>query len=304
MKSHPLISIIMPVYNAMPFLPQAVQSIFAQTIQDWELIAIDDSSTDRSLEYLSQIDDPRVRVYRNNHHMGNSFTCNRGTDLSTGKYIAKMDADDLSFPKRFERQIETLDAFPEIDVIGCGFYRVKEDLTLIYIRKPPKIHKDIIKLLELNIHLFFGPNFFIHDGALMGRSEWFHKWKYDDTIMYSQDFDRFCQAQHKSTYANISDPLYVYRRGGVTSPWNKQTIMIFNKAKSIFLYGFRRGTILYSILGLLSLLPRPFFYAVYNNLRTTYKHSSIARDEGWREDIEYYQKGLKTVLDVNIPLKK
>lgn len=94
MTSTPLVSVVMPVYNGGEYLEPAVASIFAQTFSDWELIAVDDASTDGSWEYLERIDDPRVRIARNERNMKLSYTVNRGVDMAQTDSGTQDDRDD------------------------------------------------------------------------------------------------------------------------------------------------------------------------------------------------------------------
>lgn len=106
----PKISVVMPVYNAEKYLREAIDSIFLQTITDYELILIDDGSTDGSAQIIQSIEDPRLRFFHNGKNEGIVATLNKGIMLARGKYIAIMHADDVSFPQRLEKQAQLLDA--------------------------------------------------------------------------------------------------------------------------------------------------------------------------------------------------
>ncbi len=113
------ISVVMPVYNtAVPFLKEAVDSILNQTFGDFEFIIIDDGSTNDAKEYLDGLTDPRIRIIRNETNIGITKSLNIGIRAAQGKYIARMDSDDVSFPERFEKQYAFMEAHP--DVIVCG----------------------------------------------------------------------------------------------------------------------------------------------------------------------------------------
>ena len=101
----PLISVVLPTYNtSVSFLREAVDSILAQTFQDFELIVIDDGSTNEAPAYLDSLTDPRIRLIRNERNLGITKSLNRGFRASRGKYIARMDGDDVSVPDRLEKQ--------------------------------------------------------------------------------------------------------------------------------------------------------------------------------------------------------
>lgn len=116
----PEISVVMPVYNASQYLAEAIESIVSQTFTDWELIIIDDGSTDDSKLIIKRYaqSDKRIRYYKNEQNMGVIRTLNKGINLSTGKYIARMDADDISLPTRFDTQYRFLEN--NADVAMCG----------------------------------------------------------------------------------------------------------------------------------------------------------------------------------------
>lgn len=116
----PLISVIMPVYNAAPFVREAIESVLTQTLGDFELIAIDDASTDHSREVLAGVTDRRCRVLGNATNLGAAETKNRGIKEARGEFLAFLDADDVAVPERFARQVEWLRAHPNVGVLGSN----------------------------------------------------------------------------------------------------------------------------------------------------------------------------------------
>jgi glycosyltransferase involved in cell wall biosynthesis len=99
----PIVTVLMPVYNGMPYLEAAITSIFEQTFDDFELLAIDDGSTDGSYEYLAGLSDSRIRLVRHARNMGLVATLNEGLDLVRGEFVARMDSDDLSARDRLAK---------------------------------------------------------------------------------------------------------------------------------------------------------------------------------------------------------
>ncbi len=114
------ITIVMPTYNAMPYLQLAVTSILRQSFQDLSLVVIDDCSTDNSLEYLDSLADPRLTVLRMQRHQGQGAARNLVLRNCETDYVAFADADDVSLPRRLELQVAHLDRFPEIGMLGTG----------------------------------------------------------------------------------------------------------------------------------------------------------------------------------------
>src|ERR1035441_304484 len=129
MELRPTISILLPVYNAMPYLPLAVASIFSQTMTEWEVIAVDDKSTDGSGEYLDKLQDRRVRVFHSAKNQGACAALNHAILESKGRWLARMDADDVCMPERLERQLAILSS-EEIDLLGTGSYVTDRDLPI------------------------------------------------------------------------------------------------------------------------------------------------------------------------------
>ena len=116
----PRVSILMPVYNVAPYLREAMDSILAQTFQDFELIVLDDCSPDNSAEILDTYTDERIVRYRGEKNMGLSNVLNVGMAMARGELIARMDSDDISTPERLATQVAYLDAHPEVDLCSFG----------------------------------------------------------------------------------------------------------------------------------------------------------------------------------------
>ena len=114
----PTLSIIMPVYNAEAYLREAVESILAQSFTDFELIIVEDGSTDNSREVIEGFNDSRIQVLYNDGNQGIVFTRNRGMAAARGRYIAPFDADDIAHPEKFAKQIQFLEENPEYGMVG------------------------------------------------------------------------------------------------------------------------------------------------------------------------------------------
>ncbi|MBV5326811.1 MAG: glycosyltransferase family 2 protein [Chlorobium sp.] len=303
--NQPKVSIVMPVYNALPYLDEAIRSIFAQTYKNWELIIVDDASTDGSWEFVNRIRDPRVRLFRNEINMRGAFTTNKAIDLATGEYIAKMDADDISFPDRIERQVKYLLQNADVDAVGCGLYRVDKDMNLITVNRPPELHKDIIRFISVGRKFVFGPSFPITDGCLVTKKKWFQEWKYNPNIPYAYDFDQNLRSHYFSVFANISEPLYVYRRVGETSSWLSQTKAVYYKLMSLMKYGFRKSNFGLSMLALISLVLRPFFayltsiYVIH--IKKSAEINANEKDNKMGVNYQRITQALETVRRTEIP---
>jgi len=124
--NNPKISVLMPVFNAEKFLKEAIDSILNQTFTDFEFIIINDGSTDNSEKIIMSYDDNRIRYYKNKNNLGVARTLNKGLKLAKAKYIARMDADDISLPDRFELQYKRLKMDRSLVIISSHFNWINE----------------------------------------------------------------------------------------------------------------------------------------------------------------------------------
>jgi len=298
MSRIPVISVVMPVYNAGRFLEAAVVSVFAQTFTDWELVAVDDASTDGSWEYLQEIDDPRVRLARNDHNMKHGATLNRAIEMARGQYIARMDADDIILPERLQRQLQALEARPEVDVLGCGTFQTDVHLNPVTVRRPVADDAAIKRLPTIRYPLTYG--------SLVGKASWWKRWRVDPRAVFSTSFDLFLRSHRESTFSNIPDLLYVYRAVGHTRNIAKQTRAIWDRVKTLTRVGFRMGPgmAVKTLVGLAALAPRPLIYLVKDAMGS---YTAIVPCEGEApvspEDKRLFETGMAAVRAVQVPMK-
>lgn len=208
-----LISIIMPVYNAAPFLKEAVESILNQSFRDFELIVVDDASTDASLEILLSYDDPRIVVLKNVMNIGNYPSRNKGMSVAKGKYICVMDADDMAMPDRLDVQFRFLETHP--DILACGSaYRIMGDNR---IHTCLQDYESVRKALLVN-------NCFLHP-SIFFRAEVLNKTGlYDERYVYASDYDFICKMALIGPVVNLSEVLMQYRwhPGQITQAHRKE----------------------------------------------------------------------------------
>lgn len=128
----PRVTVLMPVYNGMPFLSEAIASVLAQTFGDFELLIIDDASTDAAVAAcLMSFQDPRIRLVHNERNLGQVATLNRGLGLAQGEYIARLDQDDVCLPERLEEQVALLDRAPDLAIVCTWEHSIDADGTVI-----------------------------------------------------------------------------------------------------------------------------------------------------------------------------
>jgi glycosyltransferase involved in cell wall biosynthesis len=123
----PVISIVMPFFNAAPYLAEAVQSMLDQTFRDFELILINDGSTDESDKIIQTFHDQRIKYICNKGNMGLVYSLNKGLDAAQGVFIARMDGDDISMPDRLQKQWQYLNAHPEADLVATTVLLINEN---------------------------------------------------------------------------------------------------------------------------------------------------------------------------------
>nr|WP_232470359.1 glycosyltransferase [Methylococcus sp. BF19-07] len=199
----PRITVLLPVYNGEIYLREALESILIQTYADFSLLAIDDGSTDSSLEILRSIKDPRISVKVNPTNKGLIRTLNEGLDLIQSEYIARMDADDIATPYRLEEQLAFMDAHPDVGLCG-GYYERFTDTESIVVR-PPTTHEDISYALIFD-------NVMAHNTVMFRRSVLEHyRLRYDPAFAHAEDYELWVRFARYSRLANLPRVLVRYR---------------------------------------------------------------------------------------------
>lgn len=198
-----LISVILPVYNAGRTVAAAVRSIQAQTLAAWELIVVDDASTDDSAVRIGEFPDSRIRYVRNAGNLGLAASLNRGMAMAAGKYFARMDADDVSFPERLARQHTYLEAHPGVDLVGTGMLVVGRNGPPLGVLRPPAAHGEIRAAGQHGLFPLYHPTWF-------ARAEWHRAHPYAEDYRKAQDFELLLRASNTSTYANLPEVLVAY----------------------------------------------------------------------------------------------
>ena len=144
MVESPIVSVVMTVYNTEPYLAEAIESILSQTFREFELIVIDDGSTDASGEIIDHysIQDQRLRVVHQDNQ-GIYAATNCGFELARGKYLARMDADDIALPDRLQKQVLIMDSDASLILLGTAYELIDEDGRLIRLDKLPESDSEI-----------------------------------------------------------------------------------------------------------------------------------------------------------------
>jgi len=207
----------MPVYNASEFLREAVESIFAQSFSDFEFLIIDDGSTDGSQSIIRSYDDSRIRFAQNEKNIGVAATLNRGLDLAQGEYIARMDADDISLPRRLEKQIHFMDKNPEIGVSGTWIQLFGDQLRVVD-RSP--VGASVVKA-----YLLFDNPMFHHSVILRRDTMKKHGLRYDPVFNRTEDLDLWSRASEYIAMDNLPKVLVRFRVHDASVTSNAQDVM-------------------------------------------------------------------------------
>ena len=198
------VSIGLPFYNDEKTLRYTIQSILLQSYTDWELILLDDGSTDGSLAIAKSIKDKRVRVVSDNENKGLAVRLNEIANLANGQYLARMDADDLMHPDRIKEQVLFLEENPEIDVVGTNAYSIDLNEKLLGIRKST--------VIPTEEYIVFKNSIFVHP-TIMGSTEWFRRNPYNENKEFcrAEDYELWCRTIKTSKFFILNRPLLFYR---------------------------------------------------------------------------------------------
>jgi len=202
----PTVSVIMPVYNVELYVAEAINSILNQTFTDFELIVLDDCSPDRSAEIVKSFIDKRIVYHRNEKNQGLAENLNTGLKMAKGKYIARMDGDDVSLPERLMTQVKFLDEHLDIDLCSCALEMFGHDHQ-IWIRDADP---EQVKITML----FYSP--VLHATSVWRKSSFDDNGLfYDQNMFPAEDYDLWSRAVFKCKLVNIPDILYRYRIHGI-----------------------------------------------------------------------------------------
>jgi len=200
-----LVTIAIPFYNPGPVFEDAIKSVFAQTYTNWELLLVNDGSTDGSLERALSIKDPRVRVVNDGKNLGLVARLNQIAQLASGEYLARMDADDIMHPERIEKQVNFLENNPNIDVVDTGAIIMDSDGQPVGMRKLETKLPTAFELLK--------KGGFLHP-SIMARKTWFLSHPYDPEYPRAEDRELWARTFSKATFSHLPEPLFFYRFAG------------------------------------------------------------------------------------------
>jgi hypothetical protein len=204
-ERRPAVSVVMAVYNGEPYVGAAVESVLQQTFTDFEFVIVDDCSTDRTAEIIAAFGDPRIVYRRNERNLGQTASLNRGLGYARADLIARIDADDLFYPTKLERQVAVLGARPDVAVLGTACRVIDEDGNVTGLVVPPQEGREVLFRLCYGVPV-------VHI-SIVARAEALRAVDgYDTTFRYSQDYALWSTLVRKGyRIANITEPLAAFR---------------------------------------------------------------------------------------------
>ncbi|MEO0132855.1 MAG: glycosyltransferase [candidate division WOR-3 bacterium] len=196
----------MPAYNAEKYISEAIESILNQTFKDFEFIIVDDASTDKTWEIIQEYarKDERIKSLKNDINMKIAKTLNYGIQHASGLYIARMDADDISLPERFELQVNFMNNNPDVVVLGGGMIIIDED------GKPISKRSYYSNDEEIRRHIFlFSP--FCHPTIFIRKDAFDNTGGYDPYYESAEDYELYSRLGRLGKFANLKEFIIKYR---------------------------------------------------------------------------------------------
>jgi glycosyltransferase involved in cell wall biosynthesis len=202
LRNNPEISVILPVYNGAAYIAEAVKSILEQTFANFELIVIDDCSTDNTLEVLSEFRDERLRIIDKRQNSGITDSLNTGISQARGNFIARMDADDISMPGRLASQHEYLNEHPAAVIAGCDYYVMTNGRL---VRSCIDDDSDYLKAILMFATCYAHPTVLVRN---IFPKTGLH---YDKSFLHAEDYRLWTQLALHGEFGNVQEPLLKYR---------------------------------------------------------------------------------------------
>jgi len=270
MNKLPFISIVVPVKNSSLFLEECLDSLKKQTYKNWELIAVDNNSTDISWEILKKFakKDKRIKVYQVKKSDGVSATVNFAISKAKGDLIARMDADDVAFPNRLEKQSKFLQRHPKVVSVGGQCTLIDEEGKKIGTKNFPTDFDSIKKMIFWQIPLQ-QPTIMINKALLPNRFPW-----YDESFEVAEEIDLLFKLFSLGEVRNLKDYVLKYRihnkNISLKNPKKTFYLTLKSRIKGVFKYGYLPSMkgLVFSLLqvSLVSLLPKSWIYPLYKKM--------------------------------------
>ena len=200
------LAVLMAVYNNADTLKDCINSILNQSLKDFQFVIVNDASTDESNQILTHYakTDSRIKLLKNKHQMGLTSSLNKGLKIIKTKYVARMDADDISLNRRLEKQLNSLESHPKVTLLGTAVHLINQNGKILKLKNHPVDHQHIKK-----VALSYCP--FIHPTWMIRRSTLLELKGYHPDFPYAQDYELALRIIAKYKTANLAEPLLKYR---------------------------------------------------------------------------------------------
>lgn len=198
--NQPIITVVLPVYNVAAYIQECLDSIFNQTFQDFEILVIDDCSTDNTVQVIESLASERITIVKKAQNKGLIDSLNIGFSLAKGKYIARVDGDDINALDRFEKQFNYLENHPEIAACGCWLHAFGFSSRVI---KHPEFHNRIKAQMLISNAMSLG--------ATMLRRKSYENSFFYSTMWHAEDYDYWVRTMDFASLHNLQEVLYYYR---------------------------------------------------------------------------------------------
>lgn len=267
----PVVSVLMPVHNAEAFVGEAVESMLVQTYTNFELLVLDDGSTDGTARVVSLYSDQRIRYYRNSSSIGIANTLNIGLKLAKGKYIARFDGDDISLPERLRIQVEYLDKHPETGLCSTAMQLIGNE-TGCWIRD---MHPEEVKITLLfhspilHASSMFRKQLFLANGLI-----------YRPDAVPAEDYELWSRAVRICKMVNLPEVLYLYRIHSAQVPKNDERALACVR-------NIKQEYLLAVLPGLSTAVVTSFYELFVDKMPHT------------KEEVRVMEKLLNTIIDTN-----
>jgi len=268
------VSVIMPVFNAGEFLPKAIESIRKQTLTDFELLIIDDGSTDASYRIMMTYAkrDGRIRTFRNKQNIGLVKSLNFLIPKTHGRYVARMDADDISLPERFEKQVTYLREHPELVACGAQEYIINERGARIAEKFFPTDEKTCYNLIA-NVMVIQPP-------LLLAHGDTFRALRYSNHTFKNDDISMHFKLLQKGGFGNVNEILFKYRKreNSLThrNPKHVYFLALLVRLSAISKYGYAPSFLNLALMAIetlvVSILPNRAIIGLFELVRHTKAH--------------------------------
>ncbi len=225
MQPTPEISVLMCVYNNALYVREAIESILNQTFTNFEFVIVNDGSTDESEAIILSYTDPRINYLKNPENLGLIASLNKGIEASHGKYIARMDADDISLPERLKEQHAYMESHPLLGVCGSDYYLIGSGKPVHY--KALTKHQEILGYMLFNCSIVH-PSLIIRTDLLKQQTV-----RFDNNYKHAEDYELWSRLIFQAQFSAVSKTLFKYRihPGQVTQKHNTVQVSTANQVR-------------------------------------------------------------------------